>query len=347
MKHLDDGYYIGGLTMPKEGSTFLKKRAPKHISYLIKRSNSFRDLKKNNSKNKGYFEINISKDKRNPPSSKVKIGDVIYVAETSGGIYAKGEVINSLPVKEFGTIEELLIYSKKFNDDSYWLDKIRVFQEKLSKNKDVKLRCHEYFINQKLLPRTIPYNGPLQRYDASLKRGLASIFFKLNSIDVGYLKNPDYDLKKVEKLDPKIPGDLRLKIYSFFNQNNSFGHLIDIDHFVPKSVGGPGNIIENLVPVGFSLNRYKSDSIPRSFFEVALEEEFKERFINHEKNILKILKDESLFISRKKSPESHEIAKQINASIYKWHDMERIKKFYYEVNKKFNPEYVKTLKTII
>ena len=35
----------------------------KSKSYLIKRSNSFRDLKKNNSKQKGYFEITISKDK--------------------------------------------------------------------------------------------------------------------------------------------------------------------------------------------------------------------------------------------------------------------------------------------
>ena len=42
-------------------------------SYLIKRSNSFRDLKKNNSKKKGYFEITIRKDKMDPPSSKLKI----------------------------------------------------------------------------------------------------------------------------------------------------------------------------------------------------------------------------------------------------------------------------------
>ena len=49
-------------------------------SFLIKRSNSFRDLKKNNSKKKGYFEITIGKDKRNPPSHKLKMYDIIYVA---------------------------------------------------------------------------------------------------------------------------------------------------------------------------------------------------------------------------------------------------------------------------
>ena len=59
----------------------------KSKSYLIKRSNSFRDLKKNNSKKKGYFEITIRKDKMDPPSSILKNKDIIYVAETSGGIF--------------------------------------------------------------------------------------------------------------------------------------------------------------------------------------------------------------------------------------------------------------------
>jgi hypothetical protein len=44
---------------------------------------------------------------------------------------------------------------------------------------------------------------------------------------------------------------------------------IDIDHHVPKSVGGPGNIIENLIPMGPSYNRAKSDSIPSYLFKYA------------------------------------------------------------------------------
>ena len=47
--------------MPKEKSNHWKQEDEKPRSYLIKRSNSFRDLKKNNSKKKGYFEITISK----------------------------------------------------------------------------------------------------------------------------------------------------------------------------------------------------------------------------------------------------------------------------------------------
>ena len=60
--HLSDGNYIGGLTMPKEKSNHWKQEDEKPRSFLIKRNNSFRNLKKNNFKKKGYFEITISKD---------------------------------------------------------------------------------------------------------------------------------------------------------------------------------------------------------------------------------------------------------------------------------------------
>jgi hypothetical protein len=309
-------------------------------SYLIKRSNSFRDLKKNNSKRKGYFEITIRNTKFYPPSVKLKEKDVIYVAETSGGIYAEGTVIETCAVKEFKTVEEVLNFSKNFNDDSYWMDKIRDFSNKLVTDPTYILRFHEYFINQKLLKRTIPYNGPLEEYDASMNRGLAGIFFELRKEDVDYLKNPDCNLKKVNTLKPEIPGDLRLKIYSYFNQNYSVGHLIDVDHFVPKSAGGPGNIIENLVPIGFSLNRYKSDAIPRSFFEVALTDHFISHFKEFEKEILKLLKNEQKFISKRDFPKSIELAREMNHEVSKWKEMDQIKKFYFEVNKRFNPEYV-------
>ena len=82
--------------------------------------------------------------------SKLKIHDIVYVAETSGGIYAKGEVIESFSVDVFSKIEEVLDYSKQFKDDSYWWDKIRLFKDKLSSDPNYKLRCHQYFINQNL-----------------------------------------------------------------------------------------------------------------------------------------------------------------------------------------------------
>lgn len=305
-------------------------------SYLIKRSNSFRDLKKNNSKKKGYFEITISKYKRNPPSHKLKIHDIIYVAETNGGIYAKGEVIETLPVKEFSTIEKLLDYTKENKDDSYWLDKIRLFRDKLSSDSNYKLRCHKYFINQKLLKRTIPYNGPLNEFDASINRGLASIFFELKDTHIKYLEKPDYSLEQIKKLDSKIPGDLRLKIYSFFNQNYSLGHLIDIDHFVPKSLGGPGNILENLVPVGFSLNRYKGNSVPLGLFEVAKKFPDLNKYVRDNK-------DNKMFLTSNRHKDS---GRKIISLVNAWEDIKKIRAFYKAVLKFHNQDYVKLLNEI-
>ncbi len=314
--------------------------------FLIKRSNAFRELHRSNSKSKGYFEITIRNNKYNPPSAKVKVGDTVYVAETNGGIYAKGNVVKTNEVEEFTCIEDVLVFSKKFNDEAYWIDKIRVFSERLWEDENYRLRCHQYFINQKLLSNTIPYNGPLSKYDASLKKGLASIFFTLTDEDVTYLEgNPDYSLKQVGTLKPEIPGNLRLKIYSFFNRTHAISHLIDIDHFVPKSVGGPGNIIENLVPIGFSLNRYKNDSIPKSFFVEATRDEYQPKLSISKKDLVKLAGLQDDFISTRKYPEAKKIALSVNASIKKW-NISDAREFYLKVSHAFNPNYASLLKDI-
>jgi hypothetical protein len=314
--------------------------------FLIKRSNAFRELHRNNSSSKSYFEITIRNKRYNPPSAKINVGDMVYVAETNGGIYAKGNVVKTNEVEEFTCIEDVLAFSKKFNDEAYWIDKIRVFSERLQEDRNYRLRCHQYFINQKLLINTIPYNGPLTKYDASVKKGLASIFFKLTNEDVTYLEgNPDYSLRQVGTLKPEIPGSLRLKIYSFFNRNHAISHLIDIDHFVPKSVGGPGNIIENLVPIGFSLNRYKNDSIPKSFFVLATRDEYQSKLSTSKKDMVKLLGLQDDFISTRKYPEAKKIAISINASIQKW-DISDARQFYLKVSHAFNPQYVQQLKLL-
>ena len=61
------------------------------------------------------------------------------------------------------------------------------------------------------------------------------------------------------------------------------------------------------MPIGLSLNRYKSDSIPRSFFEVALNDDFKRNFKVFEKEILKLLKNDdysNAYFSISEGPQS-------------------------------------------
>ena len=112
----------------------MKKEEINH--FLIKRSNSIREIRKNNIRRKGFFELTIRKTAFKPPSAEIKPNDIVYVAETSGGIYAMGDVIESGQVETFTSIEKLLEYSQRFNDDLYWLPKIREFSRKLSSNKN-------------------------------------------------------------------------------------------------------------------------------------------------------------------------------------------------------------------
>ena len=143
----------GKQTKTKENSDIFNERGSVQRNYLIKRSNSIRELKKINSKKKGYFEIIITKVNRTPPSNKLRNGDLIFVAETRGGIYAKGKVIESFPVKEFETVEEVLNFSKQFKDDSYWLNKIRSFQEKLLITKAINLSFMSILLVRNYFPK--------------------------------------------------------------------------------------------------------------------------------------------------------------------------------------------------
>ena len=65
-----------------------------------------------------------------------------------------------------------------------------------------------------------------------------------------------------------IPTKVREEIYHKYKININ-EHPVDIDHFVPLSIGGPGNIIENLIPVGPSINRRKGDKIPSKLFDLS------------------------------------------------------------------------------
>jgi hypothetical protein len=118
--------------------------------FLIKRSNAFRELHRSNSRSKGYFEITIRNKKYDPPSAKIKVGDTVYVAETNGGIYAKGNVVKTNEVEEFTCIEDVLRFSKKFNDEAYWMDKIRVFSERLQRRQKLSASLPPVFYQSKI-----------------------------------------------------------------------------------------------------------------------------------------------------------------------------------------------------
>ena len=104
---------------------------------------------------------------------------------------------------------------------------------------------------------------------------------------------------------------------------------------MPQSIGGPGNIPENLVPVGFNLNRYKSDLIPIGLFYTA-------------KNypLLQMYCEKYFFETKEsfiKSPEITDKATKIIEKV-KTMDMNSIRTFFKKVLEYHHPSYIEIIK---
>lgn len=296
-------------------------KLPNH--YLIKRSPDFASngvIVKRHVSGKQYSENSIN---RKPPSAKLKRDDIIYVSETSYGIYAQGVVVEVKKIIEFTAVEQILNYytEHKFKDVAYWFNMAR----KLSQANSVKpsiLYYQSYKVNLSLFDKIRPLIGELH-YLAKYRA-----FSKIDENVVNTILN--YNFGSSTKLDDRIPGYLRLELYSLFNKKAGLGAWIDVDHFVPKSVGGPGNIAENLVPVGFSLNRYKGNAIPKGLFIVANEFDPLSKFMR------------SVFLTSKadflNTAEAKEAARKIGDVVNSW-PIKDAREFYLNVMRHHHPNY--------
>lgn len=305
-------------------------------TFLIKRNPSFSNtgfILKKTDKNKGYSEVLISAENKEPYPKELEAGDTILVADNDNGIYARGTVLKKPTLRVFENINQIIEHAQKSKDEKFWMSKISKFCNKKKENLNFKFYFKEYFIDQTLLIRTIPLSGELSRLS---KKGLAASIIKLNEDEVKFVNCPIFT--ETSKIERKIPSNLRMDLYSFFNKNYSISHWIDIDHFVPHSAGGPGNIIENLVPIGFSLNRYKSDSIPKGFFIIA--EQHKEFEKKIDKNWLNCEHD---FLKDKDYPTSKQVCLEINNIINDEWTMEKSKRFYRDILNYHDSKYVKII----
>lgn len=306
--------------------------------YLIRRNSiftEFKNIKRINSSKKGYSETVISKQNRYPKSVGLELGDTVYVSESGVGIFAVGEVIGGVindlktDIKTCYSISDIIENYNINGDSSYWTDKLSRFYDKCKSSQGYKFRYHKYLLNQKLLTTTIPFEGPLKRY---VKQGYAWSFTELSEEEVNYIKNPI--ITSNTGLDLEIPSKLKFELHSLFNKKINVGHWVDIDHLIPKSVGGPGNIKENLVPISFSLNRYKNNSIHKDFFLVA------EDFLNYnlKAETKKIVRGNDGLINIKKNSVVYDEAKQINSKV--WNKGIKVaKQFYGTIMEKNYPEY--------
>ena len=287
--------------------------------HVIKRDSGL-NVTSNKRRKKGLDWFTQTKIGSRPLGSKCEIGDIAYIYIIDYGVVAKGE-IRDIKISSFSLLEDVFSFIKKeakykntTGAKSFWGNEVI---NKLSSRTDGKLNYYvlEVQVDLELLDEAIlldPNNSKLKGQNSWI-----------------YLNDPIEEYKiQSNELSSIIPPQLRQKIQIAFNSvSNDF--VYDIDHFVPKKWGGPGNIIENLIPLNLSTNRNKSDKIPSGLFYVASSNKkisnkieskyFKEKY--HKKDT---------FL---KELEAKDDAKRITNAIKEILSFEEIKTFYNDVRK--------------
>jgi hypothetical protein len=264
-------------------------------NHLIKRKDINFDLKDG-----WYCEFNLNKS---PTGIHVKSGDTIYIAQNGYAVYGKG-VVNKVLTIEFHSLEEFVHYAmheSNVKDKDYWISKFKDYSDKLPVSR---IQGFEYDLKD---TECFDFAIPLE------KRFLLQ--------PAWYYLEDDFTLSipsSSKILTAHIPTKIRLEIYQKFKIVSN-EHLIDIDHFVPRSVGGPGNIIENLIPISASINRKKSNHIPSKLLDLA-----KEFGFDRPKGF--ILSHDKFYVDKESLRLAEKIVQKINAQ-----ELDKVKKTYKRV----------------
>tara|TARA_X000000368_G_scaffold226162_1_gene178491 strand:+ start:287 stop:1198 length:912 start_codon:yes stop_codon:yes gene_type:complete len=287
--------------------------------HVIKRDSGL-NVTSNKRRKKGLDWFTQTKIGSRPLGSKCEIGDIAYIYIIDYGVVAKGE-IRDIKISSFSFLEDIFSFIKKeakykntTGAKSFWGNEVI---NKLSSRTDGKLNYYvlEVQIDLELLDEAIlldPNNSKLKGQNSWV-----------------YLNDPIEEYKiQSNELSSIIPPQLRQKIQIAFNSvSNDF--VYDIDHFVPKKWGGPGNIIENLIPLNLSTNRNKSDKIPSGLFYVASSNKKISNKIESKYFKEKYHKKDSFL----KELEAKDDAKRITNAVKEILSFDEIKTFYNDVRK--------------
>jgi hypothetical protein len=224
--------------------------------HLVKRNEELNGNVGKKQKEGKHWLIQTSLSKK-PAGSKAEINDIVYIYEVGYGVWAKAQITKIEEIVEFNTVRDVISFAlndAKYKINSYW------GQEILSKLGDKVDDNFKYFVlqievNQEFLDNVVTLDNEIP-------------IFKSQSSWVTLDHPIDFYSYSSEELSPIIPPKLRTQIQLRFNAISK-DFIYDVDHFVPRSVGGPGNIEENLIPLSLSVNRWKSNRIPSGLFFIA------------------------------------------------------------------------------
>ena len=257
------------------------------------------------------------------------IGDEVFLYETTSKvIWGRGVIKQKTDLITLESLTDIINYSQGISTPSthlrsnaYWGGAVMLKDsliKKIRSSNVFTLKIFEVQIDQK------PLDEPIAIDQIAVKTQNSWITLKkpFEQIQISNLS-----------LSDQITPNLRFKLQQKFNLISD-DFVYDIDHFVPKSVGGPGNIEENLIPLSFSVNRNKSDSIPAGLFYVASKEESIIGYLNNPYLKAKTFDSTQYF----KEGDAKTAAKQVTSIVNRW-EINRAKLFYLAVRNFHFPKY--------
>jgi len=299
-------------------------------TWLIKRNPEINN-NVNKTKEKGiqwYTETNANpiNSFRRPSGCTSKQDDEVYIYQKGYGIWAKGKILEGGDKKEnfheFTTLRDVVNFSQtkaKYKNNTFWGN---VILEKLGKKKDGEFRFIVF--EAKLEIETLEREISIHEQEITTTRAPWSM-----------LRTSIEDLKvKKGELSTTIPPSLMTKIHYKAARKGSVVGL-DIDHNVPQSIGGPGNIEENLIAIPASVNRHKGAKIPEGLFKIAKTKEYEQLFLKHKFKFFKDKEREKIKYGNEvllRGQEVRDEAKRI-VDIINRLDFDKAKEFYKRVKK--------------
>ena len=204
-----------------------------------------------------YVQDAISTNRDATPAGfkGIGIGDKVYLYETGYAIWAESIVLEKtdlFTLTSMEAIRDFILFNTNYDNSSYWGEQLisKIFP-KMNSGDFRSYKVFEFKLDVKKLDNPIFLEKPVTQ--GSYRK----------------LTGPPIPSTKNAKPDPRIPTTVRYTLFEKFKLHPESIHIIDVDHVVPKSVGGPGNIEENLIPISSSVNRTKGDKVPKALFNIA------------------------------------------------------------------------------
>ena len=206
----------------------------------------------------------------------IRVGETVWVAQSGYGVIAKCEITDLDPVIWLHSYEDLEAVCERFPmSPTYWDQERGKLKKAMVAGDPLCIQVVRYR-RTKLLARG-------EHFPLELPRGLRNSWITMNDEQKAeyFCKQATSLHDRLDDLDTTdyaaIPASVRQAAgliwpaQSFLSGHNT-SEPLEYDHFVPKSLGGPGIFPQNVVPLTRSENRAKRDRPLKPLATVAMKE---------------------------------------------------------------------------